>query len=260
MGKSATIEDLQKNDAAFRTYLDGIEKDLATQSDAAQQKMRTDIDDFYTKNGYDDAKRFTDGKNVDFMHQSEFTMDNLKKVIDAVSSAVFAGAQPPAGSTVNEDAVKAADKALGPEVGAMANLELYIAGKVFDVLSNIIISFGTGTEVSFSSSTKSESLGYGIQMFTAVTASSYRSHSFFNNEYISQYLYCYDVRFSVKQAQSEAKMGIVQAYQNQLAVFEDLLTKLAESWMRARSTSTPTPPPRRRSASTSSSTRRRSTA
>lgn len=228
MGSSPKIEDLQKKDDEFRAYLNSIETDLKDRSADADKKMQADIDTFYTKNGYDDQKAFGSGRNHDFIHEAEFSMDNLKKVIDQVSSAVFAGAAVPSGASVNQKAVEGAAKDLGPEVGAMANLELYIAGKVFDVLSNIIISFGAGTKVSYSSSTKSESLGYGIQMFTAVSASSYQSHSFFTNEYISQYLYAYDVRFSLKQAQSEAKMGIVQAYENQLAVFEHKLTQLAQ--------------------------------
>jgi hypothetical protein len=228
MGRSPSIEELQANDDNFRKYLTGLETDLDTKSAAAAQKMEADIAAFYLANHYDDSKEFGSGRNTDFLHEKEFSLDNLKKVIDAISAAVFSGAPVPKGASVNEEAVAEADKSLGKEVGAMANLELYIAGKVFDVLSNIVLSFGTGASVTYTSSTKSQSLGYGMQMFTSVAASSYQSHSFFQNEYISQYLYMYDVRFSIKQAQSEATMGIVQAYENQLAVFEDLLNKLAD--------------------------------
>jgi hypothetical protein len=228
MGSSPKIEDMRQNDDAFRKYLTDIQTDLDAKSASMSQKVQTEISDFYTKNHYDDAKLFASGQNTDFVHQEEFTMDNLKKVIDSISAAVFSGAPVPKGTDVNQDAVADADKALGKEVGAMANLELYIAGKVFDVLSNVVLSFGTGASVTYSTAVESKSLGFGMQMFTAVAANSYQSHSFFNNQYISQYLYMYNVRFSVKQAQVEATIGLVQAYQNQMAVFEDLLNKLGQ--------------------------------
>jgi hypothetical protein len=228
MGHSPSIAELQANNNEFRQYMQGLEKDLAANSNSAAvaSKMQEDISAFYTGNHYDDAQDFASGQNTDFLLEKEFSLDNLKKVIEAISAAAFSGAAVPSGSEVNKDAVAAADKALGKEVGAMTNLELYIAGKVFDVLSNVVLSFGTSSSVSYSSSIKNESLGFGLQMFTAVAASSYQSLSFFDNEYIYEYLYMYDVRFSVKQAQAEPAMGLVQAYANQLAVFEDRLSKL----------------------------------
>lgn len=228
MGKSPSIADLEAKDNAFRDYLNNLETQLNQQAATAKTEMEASITKFYADNKYDDAKAFVSGQNTDFMHTSEFSMQNVKNVIDAISAAVFAGSAVPPGTSVNADAVQAADKALGKEVGAMANLELYIAGKVFDVLSNVILSFGSSTSISYSASSKSESLGFGLQLFSTVAASSYQSQSFFNNEYINQYLYMYDVRFSVKQAQVEATMGLVQAYENQLATFEDLLNKLAD--------------------------------
>lgn len=220
MGKSPSIADLQAKDDAFNAYLTNLEADLSKKASAAEQQMQADITAFYTTNGYDDAKDFTSGSNTDFMHESEFSLDNLKNVIDAISKAVFSGAAVPTGATVDQQGVDAATAALGAEVGAMANLELYIAGKVFDVLSNVVLGFGASTSISYTSNTKSDSLGFGLQMFTTISASSYQSQSFFQNEYISQYLYGYDIRFSVEQAKVEMTMGLVQTYENALVNFE----------------------------------------
>ncbi|MBV6703507.1 hypothetical protein [Kitasatospora aureofaciens] len=228
MGTSPSIETLQAKDDQFRQYLQTLEQDLTQKASAAKEKMHAEIETFYSHNKYDDAKVFVSGENIDFLHEKEFTLDNLKKVIDGIGAAVFSGAAPPKGSTVTAKNVEDADKALGKEIGAMANLELYIAGKVFDVVSNTVLSFGTGTSMTYTTATKTESLGFGLQMFASTSASSYDGQSFFKNEYISQYLYMYEVRFSVKQAQSEAAMGLVQAYENQLAVFEEMLNKLGD--------------------------------
>ena len=228
MGQSPKIASLQEKDTEFRKYLDTLEKELDGKAADAAQKLQSTITDFYKDNHYDDAKAFVSGRNIDFLHEAEFSLDNLKKVIDSVSGAVFGGAAAPKGADVNKDAVANADKELGKEVGAIANLELYIAGKVFEVMSDVVLSFGTGASLTYTSDTKTESLGFGMQMFASVAASSYQAHGFFEKQYISQYLFMYDVRFSLEQAQTEVTIGLVQAYQGQLAVFEDLLTKLAD--------------------------------
>ncbi|MBQ0864059.1 hypothetical protein KBZ21_29235 [Streptomyces sp. A73] len=226
MGSSPSIAELQAREDQFKKYLQTLQDDLAGKAENAETAMRKDIDSFYQHNNFDDATVFVSGKSTDFLHEKEFTAENLKKIIDAISAAVFSGGAAPKGTSTNPTAVEAASAALGPAIGAISNLELYIAGKVFDVLSNIVLSFGTGTSIAYTSSTKSQSLGYGLQMFTSVAASSYRSESYFVNEYISQYLYMYEIRFSVKQAQNEAAMGMVQLYQNELARFEAVLNQL----------------------------------
>ena len=220
MGSSPSIENLQAKDDEFRKYLKTLEEDLGGKAADATSRLQADISEFYKANEYDDAKIIVSGRNADFMHQKEFSLDNLKKVIDGISAAVFSGAAPPKGATPNDEAVRAAGEALGDAVGAMSNLEIYIAGKVFDVLSNTVLSFGTGTQTAYTSHTKTESLGFGLQMFASVSASSYQSHSFFTNEYITQYLYLYDIRFSIKQAQAETEMGLVQAYESLMTDFE----------------------------------------
>jgi hypothetical protein len=228
MGQSPSIADLAKRDQQFREYLKTIETDLETKSAEAKGKLQAEIDRFYKNNGYDDAKIMVTGQNAEFLHQQEFTLENLQKVIDQLSAAVFHGGVVPQGADVDDNTVKDAAKEIGAAAGAMANLELYVAGKVFDMLSSVVISFGATTSFSYASTIGTEPLAYGIQAFTAVSASSYESKSFFQNEYINEYIFLYDVRFSLKQAQSEAQMTLVQLYQNQLVAFSTKLNELLD--------------------------------
>lgn len=230
MGKSPSIQDLEKSESEFRSYLHQLETQLATKAGDVQGKLKAEIDGFYKGSGYTDAKDLTSGLNYDFMQEQSFSMDNLKAIIDAISQAVFTGSQPPAGAKVDPHGVDAAKKALGPAIGKMENLELYIAGQVFDVLSSIVLSFGSSSALTFDMNLQNKPLGYGMQLFTAVSADSYRSTSFFHNEYIYEYLYMYSVKFSVAQAQSEVKQTLVELYQDQISIFtqreEDLLKQL----------------------------------
>ncbi|WP_329611965.1 hypothetical protein OG244_38610 [Streptomyces brevispora] len=219
---------MKAKDDEFRKYLKTLEDDLGAKAADAATKLQGEVVNFYKQSGYDDAKSIVSGQNTDFLHEKEFSLENLKTVIDGISAAVFAGAATPKGATPNGDAAAAAAKKLGTAVGALANMELYIAGKVFDVLSSTVLSFGAGSTMSYTTATKNEPLGYGMQLFTSVSASSYQSHSFFANESIFQYLYMYEVRWSAKQTDSEEEMLIQMALENELAVYVTKLNDYAE--------------------------------
>lgn len=232
MGKTPTIRDLEKSESGFRDYIHSLEQQLTAKAADVQGKLDTEITAFYKDSGYTDAKSITSGLNYDFMQEQSFSMDNLKGIIDAISQAVFTGGKPPAGATVDKDGVSTAKAELGPTIGEMANLELYIAGQVFNVLSSIMLSFGTSNALSFKTNMQNKPLGYGMQLFAAVSSESYRSTSFFRDEYIYEYLYIYSVKFSVQQAQSEVKQQLVRLYSDQLTVFRqrslDLLDQLGK--------------------------------
>jgi hypothetical protein len=200
--------------------------DLSVKAATAKTNLQQIIDQFYADKHYDDAKDILGGENYDFIQQSEFTLTNLKSVIDEISKAVFAGVAAPTGTTIDSDGVEAATKALGSEVKEVADLELYIAGKTFDFLSAIILGFGTTTSISSSIATKSESLGYGLQLFVLVAADSFRPPSFPDNCEIYKYFYLYEVKFSLKQALAEISQTLIELYQKQIATFRDKVNQL----------------------------------
>ncbi|MEP7765194.1 hypothetical protein [Sanguibacter sp. 25GB23B1] len=232
MGKTPSIQDLEKSESAFRDYIHSLEQQLATKAADVQGTLDAEITAFYKDSGYTDAKSITSGLNYDFMQEQSFSMDNLKGIIDAISQAVFTGGTPPTGATVDKDGVSTAKAELGPTIGEMANLELYIAGQVFNVLSSIMLSFGTSNALTFKTNMQNKPLGYGMQLFAAVSSESYQSKSFFHDEYIYEYLYIYSVKFSVQQAQSEVKQQLVRLYSDQITVFRhrslDLLDQLGK--------------------------------
>ena len=228
MGSSPSIQDMKAKNEEFQAYLSSIQQDLDTKTSAAMKQMQANITNFYATNNYTDAKIMVQGQNSEFMHETEFSLENVKKVVDAISAAVFSKKPAPDGATVNTSTVQAAEAALGAAVGAMSNLQLYMASQVLDVMSSVLLNFGKSTSVSYETTTETKSLAYGLQMFTTVAASSYRSNSFFNNEYINQYLFVYDVRFSLQQSKTEQTLGLVQAYSNELVGFEKNLNKLID--------------------------------
>lgn len=231
MGQGPSIAAMAKKEKAFADWLDTREAALDARESGLQSTQEKSIADFYSENSWSDAKSVGSGSNTDFQHQSDFTMKNLKSVIDAIGAAMFSDSSAPGGSTTDPAEAKkavAAAKSLGGATVSEANLELYIASKVFDVLSGVIMSFGTSTKLSYTHTYKSVALGYGMQLFCTVTADSAESHGFFTDETIFEYLYIYEVRFSESQAKSEGERSLIRQYTNAIAAFETRLQDLLD--------------------------------
>lgn len=229
MGKSKSISAMEKKEAAFAAWiaqkkaeLEANEKDLQT----AQDKQ---IEAFYDENNWKDSKIIASGSNTDFQHEADFSMANLKAVIDQIGSALFEGGASPGGTSTDPTEAKAAvdaAKAMGTEAASAATIGLYVASKVFDILSGVLMSFGTTTKLAYSHTFKSQPLGFGMHLFCTVAASSIQQKDFFNDEYIFEYLYIYEVRFSESQAKEEGKQDLVKQYENAIAAFETRLDNL----------------------------------
>ena len=216
------------------------------QSGALSSQLQAKISSFYTENNSTDAEALVSGQNYDFIDDTEFSLANLKAMIDAISTAVFAGGAAPSGATVDSTGQQAIAAKLGPEVGNLANLELYLAGQVFDALCNVVLSFGTSTAITFNTNLQSTPLGFGLQLFTAVAADSAQSPSFFNNDYIYEYLYTYDVKFSAQQANAEPNQSLITLYEDQIAAFQQreqaLLGQLENGTITEQAYASPTRP------------------
>jgi hypothetical protein len=229
MGSSPSINDLAEKEQAFDAWLKSAEDQLKAKAAALLAVQNQSITDFYSENNWSDAVSVTSGSDTSFQHQADFTLKNLKAAIDAVGAALFSNSSVPDGTSVDQAAAKSAVKAaqdMGVEAADEANIELYVASKVFDVLSSVIMSFGTQTKLSYSHTFKSEPLGFGMQFFCTVVGSSIQSTSYFNNETIFQYLYLFEARFSLSQAKSEGVQDLVRQYENAIAAFETRLNAL----------------------------------
>jgi len=225
MGKSPTIEQMAAKEDAYRGYLNKLKSELAASAKTDTDALEGYIDAFYKKNNWDNVRWIT-GTNYDYMQKAEWSLANVKTIIDAIGKVVF-------GDTTGKlpDGVKAeSDKDIGAALAAMGNEELYIASKVFDVLSGIVMSFGNSSSVSFSHVTKDEPIGNGFHLFAVVASDAYASHDFFNNEEIIEYLYAYEIRFSHKEADLEASTTLTKLYEDQITTFslkvEQLLDQL----------------------------------
>jgi len=218
MGKSPSIQELEARDQEFANYIEGVRKQLDGQADNMDQRIATLITEWKTHAS--DARIIVSGRNLDFVHEASFSLEKLQNILKTVASAVFAGTEAPPGTKVDDAAQKEVEEALGSAIEETAAIELYIAGKVFDVLGNIIYNFGSSSKVTLNSSITSEALGLGLQMFVGVGEQTYSAESFFNKETIYEYVYTYKVFYSLEQLKAETAQTIANGLANQITDFE----------------------------------------
>ena len=227
MGKSKSIAELEQNEDLYRDYLTKLQDVLEKRAQTQIDTMLKQANDYYQTNGWE-YKEFINGKNVDFLQRSEWSLDNVKHIIDAIAKSVFGGG----GGNLPDGVTVQSVEELGASLAEMANLELYIAGRAFELISGIVESFGSSSSVSFNGSTRSTPLGNGFHLFASVVCDSYKSKSFFKDEEIYEYLYVYEIRFSEGEAKEQAQIGLTKLYEDQIATFElkteDLLKQLEE--------------------------------
>lgn len=229
MGASKSIKDMRSNEKEFDDWIADKEKQLQEKSKNLTEAQSKVMSTYYKENKYDDAVILASGVNHDFQHEADFTLKNLKIMIDKMGAALLSSGATPPGQKVDpkegKNMIEAA-KDMGVEAATASNIELYMVSKVFQILSSVIMGLGASAKLHYTTMQKSESLGFGVQLFTTVSAESYQSHSFFKNEYIYEYSYIYEVRFSLMQSKIEGMQDLVRQYQDALAAFEKRLNDL----------------------------------
>ena len=221
MGKSPSIEEMEAKEDRYREYIHKLENELKIRADKYEDQLDKKINEYFKDNEWD-YQNFLSGRNVDFLHEKDWSLDNLKNIIDQISKAIFGDTKAPAGVTIEKT------EEMGKAIKNMEHLELYIAGKCFEIISGILDSFGTKTTMGFNASVEVKPVAPGLTLFVAVVGDSYQSHDFFEDEMIYQYFYIYDLRFSVKQAEAQAHQADVSLYADSLGTFRQKLEELNE--------------------------------
>jgi len=250
MGHSPSIQELRDKQQEVDKYLDSLKEKLSGQAKSATDALQQQIKTFYSQNNWANTI-FVSATHYDFMQQKDWSLSNVKAIIDTISLAVFGDPNAPSGgkssgggtgsanggssSTLpsGQSTLKTGDNVnitdpVRLAMDAMGGLEVYIASKIFDIISGVIESFGTSTSVDFQNDTKSESLGNGFQLFITVAKEGYQSSEFFDNEFIQTYMYTYEVHYSHDQAVNEGDMTALPAEINlYVTSIQKLTAKLA---------------------------------
>lgn len=216
MGKSKNIRDLEKEDTEFRAYINGVSSELKSDSNSAREEMSSAIRDFYVSY-HGDHQLVLEGENADFYQESEFSLEKIVGIVNAIAKAVLGTVETVDGVSFDSKGVEEAKKTVGQAVGTAGALELYVASKALEVISAALVSLGSNASAGYRSAYKSIPLGYGMQLFTITAAKSFKQQKFLGGSTIVENLYVYKMFFSLEQAKKEGQRTLVTMYSDQLA-------------------------------------------
>lgn len=220
MGKSKSIEQMQKENTKFQDFIKDMRKDLDEQA-AAQQKKIDDMVAAYHKD-YDDEVMVLSGN---FTHQSvvsEWSLDAVNKMIDSCRNAILGDAPPPPGVTAGSEA-----KQVATAMSQIGSVNTIIANAAFNVVQSLLRSVGSRTSVETKASQQSVPLAPGIRLFIAVVENSYDKTSFFGSDSIMQTLFVFTARYSLKEGKKQNEMAGLQGLSDLAAAYVSQLKQLS---------------------------------
>jgi hypothetical protein len=228
MGKSNTIQQQTNLNAEFQDYINTQTANLDKMTQEAQTVIDATIEKFYKAGKWTDAAPLAQGSYQHLTTASEWSLDNVNKIIEALKNSIFGSTPAPAGSTVVEQATD-----LAKNIAQMSEMTLLITSAAFNAIQGIMASFTTGTQTSVQKDFATKTLAPGLTLFLCVIDNQYHKSEFLSDNTILQTGYIFETRFSIQQAGDIANFNQVQALiaeqgasQALLAKFDTALTKL----------------------------------
>lgn len=220
MGKGPKVEELAQEDADFRKYLEQIRGEVEADQAHGIKELEKIIDQYYTDGGWS-YKPLMQLNALEVQQVSEWSLDNVSKILGAVRDAIFGDSAPPAGTEIE----KPGD--VGLALSEMMDLNLLVMNKAFAAVQSILATFATESSYRGKALTKTELVAPGITVFVSIRSDVWRSQGFFNNDSIAQYLYIVRSFFSADQAGDIAKFNSVLAYTELATAFDQRIEELA---------------------------------
>ena len=212
MGAAPTISEQAAKDKEFQKYVDERNAELDKTVATATAAMDSQMKDFYTKGGWDDAKPLASGAYQHLATASTWSLDHVNNMIEAVRGAVFGGPPPaapdpnvPAPKDQSANKVEPIDAKTKTLMGLMAGTELVIANAAFQAITGILSQFKSSMETSLVKNVQQKDLTPGMSLFVCVMENKFHRKDFFNDELIIQDFYIYRCSFSVNRAADIAK-------------------------------------------------------
>lgn len=213
MGQSKSIEELAAADQAFVKYMNDRRKEITETRGATRKEMDAAIEKFYKDGKWDDRKPVCTAEYVDVQNVSEWSLDNVNKILDAVGGAIFGSKNPPPGLKLDK-AVQAGNDAVLAAVGGLQTLAL---SRAFSAVQGILEAFTLKSSTSITMNSKIEVVTPGLTIFVYTNSNNFQSKSFFENNLISQYFFMIDVYTSAKQLGDYTKFQDLQLFEEEKA-------------------------------------------
>jgi hypothetical protein len=227
MGKPQDIGDLQKTDAAFKTWFESQQQSINASRDKAVKDNSARAAAFIKAGGWTDAKPFSFGAYGNVDHAKSWSLDGINAIIDDTVNKLLSGQDPPKTDTSTggikgavSNPIPSASMAL--IAGLAGPIALGIKGLVQSVLSGVTSSLNASTGDGYGSLEPAP----GPLVFNACIESSYASRDFFNNETILQNVIVFESWFIASRLKDLATFSKAQAYLDTVAACDIQIDKI----------------------------------
>ncbi len=211
MGRSKSVDKLLQDSKANAKRLKEIQNDLDKESGDFVKQLSEKAKDFYSENNWE-YKKYMEGHQYDFQTYSTWSLNNLSEIINKISEAVIGTVSGeivvPEGTKVDEDVEK-----INENAGISKDRRLLIASNTFNLLSGLVRSFGSTSNIQISSAEQTIPIGQGLRIFAKVSTQVTQEKGFFKDQKMCSYLYAYSVYYSFDEFEDEGKLALVEQLQ-----------------------------------------------
>lgn len=222
MGKSTGISDKEKSDTEFRAYMDTRRQEGEKLQKELVAKLKVECDRFYHENQFNHSL-YLGNQYQEFQNTSKWSLDNVTKIIEAVSQ-ILLGKNKGAKDVQSKD--QTVLEAIGEGAAALAANQQLIISRVFDAVTSILGTFDVVSEARRVAKQEHFPILAGLHLFLSASNETYKSQTFFTNEYINQLNICYEVHFSDQEAAQAGRIDSATQYFDQIVVFNKRLKKM----------------------------------
>lgn len=216
MGQSKSIGDLDKQGQEAKNFLNNLNADATKEYEFGKGELeKLKVQKYGASQG--DAVSMFYSFRADSMVMSEWSLANVKKIVDATSSALF-GKKDPAAPAVEAP----------PGVASMANLELYIASQALNLISGILDAFTSTSGGKTNRNGGYKDVAPGVTLFVWISEMTYESHQFFTNDFVAQNVYVFEAKFSAKEALTYSKTLDAGLYESQKAALRTRMEAISK--------------------------------
>ncbi|KOC87625.1 hypothetical protein [Winslowiella iniecta] len=215
MGKSKSIEQLQKDSERFDKFM----QDLSEKSSRIEDKLSEDVSslvsDYYKKNKWD-GKYFFGNKNTDYQLYSEWSLESVNKIINSIAESINTQQFPSPKVPGSEDIPQSTtDEVVQYLSGFQQDYNLTLQ-RVINIITGFITQFASSTSVTQKTVHQDFNVSGGLHLFIAQSGSVQTEKSFFINSYIGSFQIVFEGHMSVGEAEFTSLNEILKTTQAEI--------------------------------------------
>jgi hypothetical protein len=228
MGKSKGIEDKEKENQEFRSFMDKLQIEAKAQENAIQAELDALIVKHYEANKWEHARLFGN-RQSDYQNYSDWSLDRIVKITESIGNALKGGNFPSKAVPESDEAKKSTVEEAKEFLQSFTNDYDLIIARVQAILSAVLSQFSVASSVSQKSVLKDMPLAGGLHLFFGSVGSVYQNNKFFSNQFIGSFQIVFEAHMSVQEAKAIGLQQILATTEYELNTLNSLIITIRDA-------------------------------